>query len=188
MVIVDAAGHPMKYDALSVFEDVVATQTSRFEIDIPGPQGHGWKRTNSVVEAEKDKDLNETWQKDISKGAAHLREETWVTVNDPHYDAKVFVHMHPYGTGSLLAEPGSGGTQRHARNRLTLIQSWFRRSALWGFWYLSRLLQTELFFKNKRRREYGRAEASKADEPDHVKRLFGTAQPADIPESSEWWK
>eukprot|EP00973_Karenia_brevis_P001467 199097-Karenia_brevis.AAC.1 len=188
MVVVDAAGHPMKYDALSVFEEVVATQSSRIELDIPGAEGRGWKRTGSSVDTEQDEELNETWQKSISTGAAHLRDETWVTVNEPHYDAKVFVHVHPYGTGSLLAEPGAGGPQRHARNRLTLIQSWFRRSALWGFFYLSRLLQEALFFKNKRRREGGRAGASKADEPDPVKRLYGTAQPADIPESSEWWK
>ena len=188
MVIVDAGGHPMKYDALSVFEDVVATQSSRLEIDMPGPGGRGWQRADSVVDTQQDDMLDEEWRKDLAAGAAHLKEETWVPANDPHYDAKVFVHMHPHGTGSLLSEPGSGGTQRHARNRLTLIQSWFRRSALWGFWFLGRLLQTELFFKNKRRRECGRSGASAADEQDPMKRLFGTAQPADIPESAEWWK
>ena len=94
--------------------------------------------------------------------------------------------VHPYGTGSLLSEPGSGGTQRHARNRLMLLQSWFRRSALWGFWFLNRLIQTELFFKNCRRRAAGRKGASAANDPDAVTRLFGTAQPSDVPESSEW--
>ena len=64
-----------------------------------------------------------------------------------------------------------------------LLQSWFRRSAQWGFWSLNRLIQTELFFKNKARRAAGRKGASKENEPDHVTRLFGTAQPADIPES-----
>lgn len=188
MVIVDASGHPMKYDALSVFEDVVATQSSRLEIDVPGPDGRGWRRTDSTVDTQQDDTLDETWRRDLVAGAAHLAEETWIPANDPHYDAKVWVHIHPHGTGSLLSEPGSGGTQRHARNRLTLIQSWFRRSALWGFWFLDRLLKTELFFKNKRRRECGRPGASAADEEDPIKRLFGTAQPADIPESAEWWK
>ena len=37
-------------------------------------------------------------------------------------------------------------------------------------------------------REEGRPGATAADEPDPYKRLFGTAQPSDIPESSEWWK
>ncbi len=36
MIVVDAGGHPLKYDSLSVMEDVVATQTSRLEIDVPG--------------------------------------------------------------------------------------------------------------------------------------------------------
>ena len=188
MVIVDASGHPMKYDALSVFEEVVATQSSRLEIDVPGPDGRGWRRTDSTVDTQQDDTLDETWRRDLAAGAAHLADETWVPANDPHYDAKVWVHMHPHGTGSLLSEPGSGGTQRHSRNRLTLIQSWFRRSALWGFWFLDRLLKTELFFKNKRRRECGRPGASAVDEEDPMKRLFGTAQPADIPESAEWWK
>ena len=31
-------------------------------------------------------------------------------------------------------------------------------------------------------------ELAAADEPDPYKRLFGTAQPSDIQESSEWWK
>eukprot|EP00973_Karenia_brevis_P096384 12431531-Karenia_brevis.AAC.1 len=188
MVIVDGGGHPMRYETLNVLEDVVATQTSRIEIDIPAEGGRGWQRTNSVIDTQNDKELNEVWRQNLSTGASHLRNETYVTANEPHYDAKTFVHMHPYGTGSLLAEPGSGGTQRHARNRLTLIQSCFRRSALWGFWYMSRLLQTELFFKNKRRREGGRPTASAAEDTDPVTRFFGTTQPTDIPETSEWWK
>ena len=54
--------------------------------------------------------------------------------SEPHMDAKLFPHVHPYGTGSLLSELGSGSPHRHAKNRLLLIQSWFRKSALWGFW------------------------------------------------------
>lgn len=55
-------------------------------------------------------------------------------------DAKCWPCVHPYGTGSLLSEQGSGGTQRLARNRLMLVQSWFRRNAEWGFWMLNRVL------------------------------------------------
>jgi hypothetical protein len=189
MVIVDGCGHPMKYDALTIMEEVVATQACRIELDIPTEDGRGWRRTDSWADTQDDGHaLDEAWRHDMSTGAAHLLEETWVPANDPHYDAKVFPHMHPYGTGSLLAEFGSGGVQRHARNRLTMIQAWFRRSALWGFWSLGRLHQNELFFKNLRRRQAGRRGASAADDPDPVVRLFGTAQPGAIPESSEWWK
>ena len=188
MVVVDVAGHPLKYDALSVFESVVATQSARLELEVPGPYGKGWQRTGNFVDTGGDAMLDDAWKSDIASGSKHILEETWVPANDPHYDARVFPVVHPYGTGSLLAEAGSGGTQRHACNRLMLVQSWFRRSSLWGFWFLNRLIQTELFFKNKRRRATGRRGASSAADPDPVTRLFGTAQPSDIPESSEWWK
>ena len=103
-------------------------------------------------------------------------------------DAKLWPHVHPYGTGSVYSEPGAGGLHHHARNRLTNIQSWFRRSSSWGFWYLSRLIQAELFFKNSKRREFKKKTASAADEPDPVTRLFGTAMPSGIPESTAWWQ
>ena len=48
--------------------------------------------------------------------------------NDPHFDAKCFPCVHPWGTGSLLAEPGSGSAARYVRNRATNIESFIRRS------------------------------------------------------------
>ena len=101
MVVVDAGGHPLKYDALTVMEDVVATQFSRIEIDVPGEGGRGWQRTGSFVDVASDGALNQQWRQDISQGAQHLREETYVRVSEPHYDAKVWPHVHPYGTGSM---------------------------------------------------------------------------------------
>ena len=183
-VVVDGAGHPMKYDSLNVFESIVGTESARIQVDIPGPGGKGWQRTGSFIDTQRGEALSQN----LAAGSKHLREETYVPANDPHMDARVFPCVHPYGTGSLLSEIGSGGTQHYARNRLMLLQSWFRRSAMWGFWSLSRLIQTELFFKNKARRKAGRRGASNANDPDPVARLFGTAQPADVPESSEWWK
>ena len=85
-------------------------------------------------------------------------------------------------TWSVYAEPGSGGIQRHARNRLTQIQPWFRRSPMWGFWSLNRLLYSTLFFKNLVRRKAGIKTASSANDPDAFTRHFGTAQPSSIPE------
>ena len=184
MVVVDAGGYPLKYDAFNVMESVVAKQSVRLEIEQPGPGGRGWKRTNAVIDTD---EFGEAWRTDIAAGAKHIRGESWVKSNDAHYDAKCWPCVHPYGTGSMLSEPGSGGTQRHARNRMSLLQSWFRRSALWGFWFLDRLIKTELFFKNRKRRETGRAHVP-VSESDPYKRLFGTAQPCDIPETSAWWK
>ena len=74
MVVVDAGGHPMKYDALTIMEDVVATQTSRIEIDVPGEGGRGWQRTGSVVDIASDDTLGPQWRRDISQAAQHLRD------------------------------------------------------------------------------------------------------------------
>ena len=64
--------------------------------------------------------------------------------SEPHYDAKVWPVVHPNGTGSMLAEPGAGSGYRHAENRLALIQSWFRKIALWSSWFLNRLITSRL--------------------------------------------
>ena len=216
MCIIDPSGHPMKYDDLTVLENVVASQHVRIELDVPGPGGKGWRRTNSSVLTS---DLGEHVCEDIAKGSAHILEHTYVAGSDPHYDAKTWPVSHPYGSGtvdgqkthdcernaciiwgqmltyinagfsrisvvtwSVYAEPGSGGIQRHARNRLTQIQPWFRRSPMWAFWSLNRLLYSTLFFKNLVRRKAGIKTASSANDPDAFTRHFGTAQPSSIPE------
>ena len=53
---------------------------------------------------------------------------------------------------------------------------------------MTRLIQSELFFKNAKRREFGKKTASPADADDPVTRLFGTAMPSDVPESTAWWQ
>ena len=139
MVVVDLSGVPLKYDRLNVFQDIVAVQATRLEIDVPGEDGRGWRRTGSAVDVA---EFGRAWRDKVSKGVQHLLTETWVPANDPHYDAKCFPVAHPYGTGSLLSEAGSGGTQRLARNRLTSFDSFFRECSLWGFWMLDRLIKT----------------------------------------------
>ena len=99
-----------------------------------------------------------------------------------HYDAKTWPVAHPYGTGSERSEVNSGSPQAHARNRSTLIQSWFRRTPLWSFWKLDSLIKNTLFNTNSRRRAKGRP-ASSMDDRDGFTRTFGTAIPRNIPES-----
>lgn len=185
MVIVDPSGHPMKYDGLTVLENAIATQHSRIEVDVPGPGGKGWRSTNRAIETS---ELDENVRENIRKGSTHILEETYVSASDAHYDARTWPCVHPYGSGSVFAEPGAGNIQRHARNRLTLIQSWFRRSPLYGFWSLNRYLYSTLFNINRIRRKAGIRTASSASDPDSFTRFFGTAQPSSIPESTEWWK
>jgi hypothetical protein len=63
-----------------------------------------------------------------------------VSCTDNHYDAKLWPHMHPYGTGSLSSELGSGGLARLGRNRLLLLQSCFRNNTIYAFWFLHRII------------------------------------------------
>ena len=85
--------------------------------------------------------------------------------------------------GVLALAGGSGRTQALAKNRLLLIDSQFRRSPLYNFYQYDRAIKTDLFFKEKKRREQGRPSAAEGD-PDNYLRLFGDKQPRDIPETS----
>ena len=60
---------------------------------------------------------------------------------------------HPYGSGSLRAEHGSGGLQKYAKNRLLSLESVFRRSPVWSFWMLERLIKNDLFFLERGRKQ-----------------------------------
>ena len=93
-VVVDYDGHPMKYDMLKVWSDVVATETHVVKVDAPSQTGRGWKRTHAEIDI--DKDLGEEWKAKMSRGSTYMLKETYVKANDPHYDAKCFPHMYPY--------------------------------------------------------------------------------------------
>ena len=102
-------------------KDIVAREVNVLKIDAPREGGRGWKRTHSEISTQED--LGEDWKQEMSRGAKYVLEETWVKANDPHYDAKCYPHMHPYGTGSIRSEPFSGSPNSHFRNRATQIHS-----------------------------------------------------------------
>ena len=187
LVVLDFEGHPHKFDQVEIMADVVAKEVNILKIDAPRPEGRGWKRTYSEIDTQED--LGEEWRQDMARGARYVLEESHVKANDPHYDAKCYPHMHPYGTGSVLSEPHSGSPKGHFRNRACQIQSLFRRCAMWAFWKLDWLIKHELFNLHYRKTRQHSATASSQDqEPDPYKRNFGTAIPKNIPESSAWWK
>lgn len=72
-------GHMNRYDKLSVYSDIVATQATRLELDVAGEGGRGWRRTGQVVET--GAELGEAWCEDVHKGCQHLLTETWVPAN-----------------------------------------------------------------------------------------------------------
>ena len=100
MVVVDVGGHPLKYDCLKVLESIVAKQNCRVEIDVPREEGRGWRRANSSFDTQ---ELEDKCRQDLASGSRYLLEETWVKANDPHFDAKCWPCVHPYGNGSLLS-------------------------------------------------------------------------------------
>ena len=147
----------MKYDMVSVMQDMSARQWSRLELDVPsGPRGKGWRPTRAYVDMGSDAVLDENWRNEMDTGCKHLLEESFVSSIDPHLIAKTWPNVHPYGTGSVRSEVGSGSTLAHCQNRLMLIQSWFRKNSCWAFWMMNRQLKSELFYSNLNTRRPGK--------------------------------
>ena len=119
MVIDPSAGHPLKYDDLTILESAVASTHVRLELDVQ--HGNGWRRTGSYIDTQGEDGLGDAWREDISQGARHILQMTYVPAGDEHYDARVFPHVHPYGTGSVRSEFGSGGVLHHVRNRTRVV-------------------------------------------------------------------
>ena len=60
--------------------------------------------------------------------------------------------------------------------------------ARYGFWSLNRFVLHQLYFLNRRRRHFGRRSASSANDADAFTRVYGSAAPGSLPESTEWWR
>ena len=106
LVQIDFQGHPIRYDELGVYEEVIAESRAgcRLDLQVQTEGRTGWRNVSSLeLPAGR-----HPWREELQRGAQQLREDTNVKASDAHYDAKLFPHVHPYGTGSLLAESGSG--------------------------------------------------------------------------------
>ena len=78
LVVVDPDGHPLKYNQLDVYESIVARQSVRIAVAVPGDGGRGWKRAASSFEMDAQADLNDEWKADLATGARYMLQETWV--------------------------------------------------------------------------------------------------------------
>ena len=184
LVQVDFQGHPIRYDELGVYEEVIAESRAecRLDLQVQTEGRAGWRDVGSL----RLPPGQHPWRTDLQRGARQLCEDTNVKASDAHYDAKLFPHVHPYGTGSLLSEFGSGAVQKHCRARALALQSWFRQSSLWCFWQLDLSIKKALFFKNAARRRFGRASP---DAPgDNFSKYYGTVVPSNIPDYTAWWR
>jgi hypothetical protein len=79
MVVVDYDGHPIRYNQLTVYEDIVARHKSvRFDVQAVSGDGLKWKRANSSLEI--DEQTLDDHRDRISSGAQALRQDAFVKV------------------------------------------------------------------------------------------------------------
>ena len=103
IVIIDFQGHPIRYDQLGVYDEVIAQERCmRLDLQVQTKDSRGAWRHLASTELGAD---SLEWRSGLSAGAKQLQ-ELQVKASDPHYDAKLFVCAHPYGTGSLHSEFG----------------------------------------------------------------------------------
>ena len=220
IVMIDFQGHPIRYDELGVYDEVIAQERCvKLDLQVQTKDSRGaWRQLGS---AKLDED-SLGWRSGLRAGAQQLQ-DLHVKASDPHYDAKLFVCAHPYGTGSLHCEfggaetiaalllekcrvswrggwavfcrlrawkglccrAGSGSHQKLVRSRALSIQKWFRRSDMWCFFQLDLSIKQALFFAQAGRRKFGRASQNPSDS---FSKWFGTIVPANIPDSTAWWR
>ena len=91
-------------------------------------------------------------------------------------DVRLWPHCHPYGTGSVRSEPGSGGLMRHTRNRTRALEETARRLRRWPWlgrqWPTWRLLgnaglcQIQSFFRRSSLYQEGVTRSHASGPPD----------------------
>ena len=168
---------PMRFDQLRVLNGIVGKSSVRIVVQ-DALQNNSWRKVNAAVDG-----LGEQWCKSFAQGTQQVLHETWVKGNDHHLDAKIFPHLHPYGTGSLSSEIGAGGFNgipRMCRQRMLSIQSGFRNNSTWTFWNLQRIITGQLFRQELMKRNQGRKHTSSPTDKDALTRLFGTVVPSEI--------
>ena len=135
LVLVDLAELPRTWASLDLLSERIGEGTYRAE-----PQGDG-----SASE------LDPGWGADMSQAATALRGAAKITLGDLHLDAKLHTHLHPHGTGSLRAESDRVSMSEYLKNRLLSLQHDFRRSTVWSFQSLDRLIKNDLYFRHQAR-------------------------------------
>ena len=134
LVVIDPAELPRSWASVDVFGEAIGEAEYRISAV---PADSGASETASVA-------LSSTDAQALQSTAKALRSQAKVTLGDPHLDAKLFPHLHPYGTGSLRSEEGAGGIQQYAKSRLLSLDHAFRKTAVWSFYMLERIIKNDL--------------------------------------------
>ena len=188
VVATDHKGAPASMTQVKKLAEVVGTQGVRIDVRKPTKRESGW-RWNKRWDTAAD-NINEVIDvdmvQDLANGARDYATATYVEANDRHLDAKYYPAAHPHGTGSCYSEPETGGIQHFVINRLGLLQSWFRKSSTWVFQQYDRMITNGLYHKERARRKYGRGSV-KPDEKDNYRKIYGTTNLQELPESEAWW-
>ena len=91
-------------------------------------------------------DRSQATTAEFSDALRDLAETGKVSLGDWHLDAKMFPHLHPFGTGSLRSEDDGCSMSEYVKSRLLLLQHEFRRSPVWSFAMMDRLIKNDLYF------------------------------------------
>ena len=200
LVVLDPGEFPKSWAVVNSLADVVGSASYRVE-----------SATGNEAQP-----IDADLRKGVQETASKLSQQAYVKLNDPHLDAKVFPHLHPWGSGSLYSQDGSGGLLHMARSRLLSIESGFRKDPVWSFWMLDRVIKNDLYFRQlKRCGTLDNADKQDANKtttqtnPDPLKarghkrkidevegegsqdvygKLFGRVDDRSIPESAAWWR
>ena len=171
--------HPIRYDQLTVLDQIVATDKIRLRLEVQTENTYGWRNLGFTELGSED-----AWAGSLRRGAQQL-EDLHIKAGDAHYEAKLFPAFHPYGTGSLRSEFNSGGHQKVVRCRGLALEKCFRRSSLWCFFQLDLHIKTTMFFGQLRKRRCGRTMPATTDKFTYC---FGNIVPSQIPDSTAWWR
>ena len=121
-------------------------------------------------------------------GGEKLNTDTYVRNTDKHYDAMLFPHVHPYGTGSLSCEVGTVTLNKYVKSRATSLASFSGRSSAWASPSFDRLIKQRLFFAIWAKRGQGMRVSALNSGDDNFTKTFGQVVPASTPESTAYWQ
>ena len=81
MVTIDFQGHPLQYDMLQVYHDIVAPHTHcRVDLEAKSDRG-GWRRVSSI-NTEDEPQLDDNFRSDLQQGVRHLQTGTYIIASE----------------------------------------------------------------------------------------------------------
>ena len=128
LVVVDPVSLPKSWCSVDLFSEQIGDAEYRVsQRDVPKTTGktdaseQETPPTCMNLDAES-LSLPSEWGCKMRDVSSDLRRSARVTLGDMHLDAKLFPHLHPYGSGSFRSEEHTPGMQRYASSRLLSLE------------------------------------------------------------------